>query len=138
MADEGILPDSYKGLTSKDSSYKHELSSTGREALIAASNGIMVIFVAYDENNVNDKYAIVYVPSNVSHEQISALNNHLHIVNTDGACSIYYIGIISNDLKYNQIDSNEYVPECYEELSCDTLEKLIEYLEYKNDKKHNY
>lgn len=128
LAERQIIPDSYKRLTSHDLSYGHELSSIGREGLIAASNGMIVMFLVYGEEEKREKYTITYLPEKMTDEQNNELLLTIDLIDQDTEHNAYYAGTIPKQLSYEEIDNTNYAPEFYDELSFSNALELKDYI----------
>lgn len=124
----GVLPDSYKKLTSFDDRFLHEKSSVGKEAMIAASNGILTMFLIYDIDS-NYKYAIIYLPKEISNFQketfMEFLNNN--IINEN--LNIFVVGTFKKGLSYLEIDDENYIPDFDDEETFTEYNDLIDYVD---------
>ncbi len=127
LAFNEILPDSYKRLTSFDDRFLHEKSSAGKEAMIAASNGILCMFLIYD-NDSDYKYAIIYLPNDISNIQkdtfMSFFNNN--VINEN--LNIYVVGTFDRGLSYMEINDSKYVPDFKDEETFMQFYDLVEYI----------
>ena len=134
LSSNGILPDNYKSLTSLDDRFLHEKSSSGKEAMIAASNGILTMFTIYDSDS-DYKYAIIYLPSNITRMQkesfMEILNNNI----LDKDLNIYVVGTFDKGFSYLEIDNTNYVPDFIDEIIFDEYNSLLSFIkDYGNSK----
>ena len=102
--------------------------------MIAASNGILTMFTIYDSDS-DYKYAIIYLPSNITRMQkesfMEILNNNI----LDKDLNIYVVGTFDKGFSYLEIDNTNYVPDFIDEIIFDEYNSLLSFIkDYGNSK----
>ncbi len=135
LSNNGVLPDSYKRLTSLDDNFKHEKSSAGKEAMIAASNGILIVFFVYDEKS-EYSYAVIYFPETINKEQKESLTNFLDNYNLQERLNVYFCGLINSEKTYSEINDINYIPNFSDEETFSEYKDLVIYFNNLNVSKN--
>ena len=132
LLEKEVIPESYKKLTSRDDKLGYESSSLGLEAMMAAGNGMIVMFLVYD-NNVKYNHAIVYLPETFTNEQSISFATFLNTVHSKEPVHDYYVGTVSKGKTYEEIDNTEYRPDYTDEFMFNSFEDFIAYIEVYNN-----
>ncbi len=135
LSEKGIIPDSYKRLTSGNEKREHELSSLGFEAMMAASNGMIVMFLVYD-NDLDYNHAIVYLPEEFTLEQRTSFIDFLNNVHVNEPVQDYYVGTVNKGKAYDEVDNLEYRPDYTDEEIFNSFADFTTYIENYNNKLH--
>ena len=135
LSQKNILPDSYKNLTSRNENLEHDLSSLGFEAMMAASNGMIVMFLVYD-SDIEYNHAIVYLPEKFTDEQVVAFADFLSSIHSKEPVDDYYVGTIISGKSYEEVDDIEYRPDYTDEFIYNSLTDFMTYIKNYNSKLH--